>query len=52
MREQHTPMRAADIERALGVTQARMVLKHMCDAGVIERVAKGEYAVARGKEDA
>jgi hypothetical protein len=41
MREQLTPMRAGDIEQALGLTQARMVLKRMADAGVIEQVAKG-----------
>jgi len=45
MREQHTPLRAADIEQALGVPQARMVLKRMADAEVIVRVAKGVYAL-------
>jgi len=38
-------MRAADIAQALEVTQVRMVRKRMCDAGVIERVAMGMYAV-------
>jgi len=28
------------------VPQTRIVLKRMCDAAVIQRVAKGEYVVA------
>ena len=39
MREQLTRLRADNIEQALGVPQARMVLKRMADAGVLERVA-------------
>ena len=38
-------MRAADIEQALGIPQARMVRKRMADAEVIVRVAKGEYGL-------
>jgi hypothetical protein len=45
-----TPLRAADIKQALGVRQARMVLKRMADAGVLERVAKGEYAITEGED--
>jgi predicted transcriptional regulator of viral defense system len=45
MREQLTPLRAADIEQALGLPPVRMTLQRMADAGVLERVAKGVYRV-------
>ena len=45
MREQHTPIRASDVQQVLGIPQAHMVRKRMADAEVIERVAQGLYTV-------
>jgi len=45
MREQHTPIRASDVQQVLGILQAHMVRKRMADAEVIERVAQGLYTV-------
>ena len=47
MREQHTPLRAADIEQALVLeAPVRMVLKRMCDKELLRRVAPGVSEVA------